>query len=175
MGYRFRNEFVMKWQNKWYINGFNFGPWVEMAKLLFWPASQRESSTTRVFSIGSFLIYARTVSHSAMNDGKTDNLCLREGFCIGIHNFPLTKHLSSNGLIPKRSTDYHATIITCLASSSAALPLLCVKYFVIVLYFWHSLRWHYARSVGHTKQRCSGPLFLPLGSSFVVEMKRTGR
>ena len=127
----------MKWQNKWYIKGLNFGPWVEMAKLLFWPASQRESSTTRVFSIGGFLIYARTVSHCGMNDGKTNNLCVREGFCgIGIHNFTLTKPLSSNGLIPKRSTDYYATIIMCLASSYAALPLCYVLNISLLFYIF---------------------------------------
>lgn len=115
----------MKWQNKWFIKGLNFGPWVEMAKLLFWPASQRESSTARVFSIGGFLIYARTVSHCGMNDEKTDNLYVREeGFCIGIHNFPLTKPLSSDSERSDSETVYRLLcLIMCLASSYAALPL----------------------------------------------------
>ena len=37
-----------------------------------------------------------------------------------------SQSLSSNGLIPKRSTDYHATVSMCLTSGFAVLPLHCV-------------------------------------------------
>ena len=113
-----------------------------------------------------------------MNDEKTDNLYVREeGFCIGIHNFPLTKPLSSDSERSDSETVYRLLcLIMCLASSYAALPLCYVLNISLLFDIFDIVCDGITREAfRHTKQRCSGALFLSLGSSFVVEMKRTGK
>ena len=103
------------------------------------------------------------------------------------HNFPLTKSLILNGLIPKQSTTYYSTICTLYPVWYSAY-VYCVKYFVCVwdfrhslcfrlwtffvfqtfdvVFVWdfrHSFRWHYLTDTGHLKRRCSGALLSCLG------------
>ena len=65
-----------------------------------------------------------------------------------VHNFPLTKSLSSSSLILKQPTYYDVPFIQFCYSAS----MLCAKSFSSVWYFWHSLWWHHMREIGHMKQ-----------------------
>ena len=80
--------------------------------------------------------------------------------------FPHTESLFLSGLISKQSTDYHSTACAlrynsmCLTTPQYVpyicfAVVLCVKSFIGVWHFWHSLWWHYMRDAGHMKNRGS--------------------
>ena len=72
-----------------------------------------------------------------------------------VHSFPLTKSLSSNGLIPKRFADYYVAVTVCHTSGFAVLhSMLCIESLLDGRYSRHSLRLHYLRDNSHMKQNC---------------------
>ena len=100
--------------------------------------------------------------------------------------FPHTESLFLSGLISKQSTDYHSTACAlrynsmCLTTPQYVpyicfAVVLCVKSFIGVWHFWHSLWWHYMRDAGHMKNR-GVQLFMHIifvRWLFIAEMKQT--
>ena len=71
---------------------------------------------------------------------------------VYIHNFPIGKTLSSNGLVPKRSTSYYAIIRALYLVLLLPASMLCVKSFgdVDILYIFGNV--NYVGYVGHLRQ-----------------------
>ena len=115
-----------------------------------------------LLTIVSLMRYLQCRDHASASAcvGSTGALKANSVHKTGIHNFLLAKSLSPNGLIPKQSADYYATIWFCLISSLAVL-LLCYVFdhslvFDIFDIICDGITWRVYR---HPKQRCASALF----------------